>query len=369
MEHRRALDLRRLGKTRYHLALLVVAGIAAGRDDNSCCGLRLDNHIGFLKVPCGDIHKHAGEIAVQARKHRLRLRIAETCVELHHIHIGTAESHLAAFRRDHEPGIEDAAIGYATLLEFTDDRKDDLLLEFRKHMSRNNGCRAVCAHAAGVRSLIAIKDALMVLRTRKKHGVLTIDESENGTLLAVKELLYKHFGAGGTELVPDKHVVDGRLGLFSSLRNNHALACGKTVRLDDDRKSVRRKRGLCRRGISEHLGLARGNACRLHDFLGETLGSLHASAGGHRTERLDSGRLKRIHKPGAQRSLRPDNHEIRTILLAPCGQPGDIIRLQRQTLGDLCHARIARCAPELVFLRILRQTPRNRVFAPATSYN
>ena len=185
----------------------------------------------------------------------------------------------------------------------------------------------------------------------------------------MKELFDKHLSAGGTELVPDEHIVDSRLGLFSGLRNNHALAGGKTICLDDDRKSVRRKRGLCRRGINEHLGLARGNACRLHDFLGEAFGSLHASAGGHRTERLDSGRLKRIHKPGTQRSLRPYNDEIRSVLLAPCGQPGDIIRLQRQTLGDLRHARIARCAPELVFLRILRQTPCNRVFAPATSYN
>ena len=135
---------------------------------------------------------------------------------------------------DHEPGIKDTAVGDATLLEFAHDGQNDLLLDHRKPVGRNNGRRAVGAHAAGVRAPVAVEDALVVLRTRQQDGVLAVNHREDGTLFSVKELLDQDLRAGGAELVGDEHVVDRGLGVRHCLGDDNALAGGQSVRLDDN---------------------------------------------------------------------------------------------------------------------------------------
>ena len=121
------------------------------------------------------------------------------------------------------------------------------------------------------------------------------------------------------------------------------------------------------RGVRKHVRLPGGDTRRLHYLLREALGPFHPCARSDRTEGLYARRLKRIDKTCAKRSFGANHDKIGGILLAPGRYSGDIRRLKRQAFRDLRHARISGCAPKLMFLRILRQTPRDRVFAPATS--
>ena len=181
----------------------------------------------------------------------------------------------------------------------------------------------------------------------------------------MEELLDQHLGAGGTELVADEHIVNRRLCLVVRLGDDHALAGGEAVRLDDDGESVRRKCRLCLHGISEYFGLARRDACRVHDLLGEALGTFHARAGGDGTERLYPRLLQRVHEPDHQRGFGTDHDEVRFFRLRPSDNALDIVRLDRDTFCDLGDTGVTGRGIKLVLFRIVRKSPRNRMFTSA----
>ena len=56
----------------------------------------------------------------------------------------------------------------------SDDARHHLAFE----RGRQHRCRRVCAHAAGVRSLVAVEDALVILCARQRYDVLTIGKHE-----------------------------------------------------------------------------------------------------------------------------------------------------------------------------------------------
>ena len=220
------------------------------------------------------------------------------------------------------------------------------------------------AHAARVRTLVAVEDALVVLGGRKEHGVLSVHHREDRALLAMKELLDQHLGAGRAELIADKHVVDRRLGLFLRLGDNDALPRGKSVRLDDDGESVPGKRGFGLCGVRKGLGLAGRDARRIHDLLREPLRALHARARGNGTERGNALLLKGVDKTDHERSLGSDHDEIGLLGLRPGDDTRDVIRLQRDIRRHIARAGVPRCAENRMLLGILRQPPCNRMLAP-----
>ena len=104
---------------------------------------------------------------------------------------------------------------------------DGLLLE--------PGHRAVAAHAAGVGPLVAGEDALVVLRRRERHRRLAVAEDEQRDLGAGEVLLGDEHVAGAAELARHEAGLHrlARLGLV--LADEHALAGGQAVGLDDQR--------------------------------------------------------------------------------------------------------------------------------------
>ena len=183
----------------------------------------------------------------------------------------------------------------------------------------------------------------------------------------MQELLEQHLRTGGAELVCDEHVVDRGLGVRSGLGDDDALAGGETVRLDDDRQSVVRKRGLGGHGIGKGLGLAGRNARGVHDLLGEALRALQPRTGGNGAERDDAFRRERVHEPRYERRLGADHDEVRTLRLRPGDDSGNVLRLEVDVRRHGARAGVARCAEELVALRILGEPPRDGVLAPARS--
>ncbi len=90
-------------------------------------------------------------------------------------------------------------------------RVDDLL-DLGRAEARH---RRVAAHAAGVRSLVAVEDPLVVLGRRQRHDVLAVAERQQRELLALEELLQDHGGLA--EALLGEEDVDrlARLGLAS----------------------------------------------------------------------------------------------------------------------------------------------------------
>jgi hypothetical protein len=92
----------------------------------------------------------------------------------------------------------------------------------------------VGAHAAGVRTGVAVADALVVLRGRQDDVIAAGDDDENGGFFADEAVLDQDLAAGGAEFIARKHVVHSGLGFGEGLRDDDPFAGGEPVGLDDD---------------------------------------------------------------------------------------------------------------------------------------
>ena len=118
-----------------------------------------------------------------------------------------------------------------------------------------------------------------------------VAEAEEARLLAGQELLDHDFGAGAAERAVEA-VVDRRKRLGLGHRDGHALAGGKPVGLDDDRRALLADIGLRRLGVGEAaIGGGRDVLARA-EILGEALRALELRRSLRRAEDLDAGRTQ-----------------------------------------------------------------------------
>ncbi len=78
----------------------------------------------------------------------------------------------------------------------------------------------------------------MVLRRRERQHVAAVDHHDEARFLAREKVLDDDPRARRADEVAGKHRVDRRLRLGDRRRHDHALARGKTVGLDDDRRAA-----------------------------------------------------------------------------------------------------------------------------------
>ena len=225
--------LRRLVKADNILALLVRPWIPGRRQYHGRRAFRTDDDILFGKASRRRVQQRTRKHAAQARQHDLRLRVSETSVELYHL---DRRGSLALLHH-HKSGVENAAIDDAASAEFAYHRQDNLFLDEGQQIIRDDGRRRICAHAAGVRALVAVERPLVVLRTRQQHRRFAVRKSQYRALLAVEEFFEQDLGAGGAEFVGDKHIVDCSLRRLARFGDDHALARRQAVRLDDHGKA------------------------------------------------------------------------------------------------------------------------------------
>jgi hypothetical protein len=180
----------------------------------------------------------------------------------------------------------------------------------------------VGAHAAGVRSLIAVEDALVVLRRRHRHGPLAVAQREQGELLALEVLLDEH--ARVAEAPFHEHCLERGTGLVPAGRDDDALARGQPVGLEDDRVSVDRGQPVLH--VAHEGGGRGGHPGGLHDLLGERLGSLEARGGGRRAEGRHPRLAQCVDEPGHERRLRPHDDEVDGLVARRRHQPVDVLR-------------------------------------------
>ena len=104
----------------------------------------------------------------------------------------------------------------------------DDLLDLRRAEARH---RRVAAHAAGVGSLVAVEDPLVVLRRGQRHDVLAVAEGQQRELFALEELL-QHDGRRAEAPLAEEdldRLARGGLGVA----DDHALAGRQAVGLED----------------------------------------------------------------------------------------------------------------------------------------
>ena len=82
------------------------------------------------------------------------------------------------------------------------------------------------AHAAGVRALIAVEDALVILRGLERNSSLAIAEDDEADFFAFEELFDHHRKGQSGERGVDFRAI---------LRDDHAFAGGQAIGLQNDR--------------------------------------------------------------------------------------------------------------------------------------
>ena len=87
-------------------------------------------------------------------------------------------------------------------------------------------------------------------------------------------------------------------------RDDHALARGEPVGLDDDRRAVLVDVGVRRGGVAEGLVERGGNVVAHHEALGEILGGFELRRGPGRAEDLQARGAECVDHAGGQRRFR-----------------------------------------------------------------
>src|SRR6185369_14658233 len=173
-------------------SLLVMPGIAVGREDDARRGLAPPDRLGALGELAARRAEEVGqEIVLHAYEDRLRLGISEAGVELQDVRVEAAV--------ENQPHVEDSA-ETPTLLRHALER---WMHDARQHLARRAGIqedrRAVRAHAAGVRTALAVEELLVVLHGGEGDRALAVAQDHERDLVALDEALHEHAVSGRAE--------------------------------------------------------------------------------------------------------------------------------------------------------------------------
>jgi len=109
---------------------------------------------------------------------------------------------------------------------------------FFKHISSHNRCRRVSTHTAGVRTLVAFKNTLMVLRCCHWQDVVAINHTNERCFFTRKEFFDHNARTCIAKLVTCKHVINCCKCFLIGHGNDYAFTCSKTISLDHDWRTI-----------------------------------------------------------------------------------------------------------------------------------
>ena len=312
--------------------------IAAGREHDGHRGVVGDAELDPLEIPTRRGSERTEQIAVEARQDRLRLWVAEACVELEHLWPGI---------RQHQPGEQNPDERRAAAGELLDHRTVDPLHELRDLVRAETGDGRERAHPARVRARVAVADPFEVLRRCEGDDVMPVGEREDGDFVAVEQLL-DH----------DRAVVGRRraqpfVELLRGFADEDALAGGEPVHLDDTGRPRDRER------------LGRWHAGGGHDVLGEALRALDPRGSPARAEDGDPVATQRVAHAGDERRLRPDHGEVDVEAAGETQQRLGVLGPHRMAVAEGRDPGIPGRGVQCGQTRRLRQLPRQRMLATA----
>src|SRR5450830_829963 len=323
-----------------HVALVAARGVAGGGHYHGDALQRLPGCFHSGELPGGAGRAELEQVTVQARQHRLRLRIAEAAVELQDLDAGVG---------DDEAGIKHATEGDVALAQGCDDRLGDVFHGRVDGRLLEAGDRAVAAHAAGVRALVAGEDALVVLGRRQRHGVPAVAEDKQRHFGAGEELLDDNDVAGGAEVARHEAAFDRRPGFGVIVADDDALAGGQAVGLDDQRVRAVGAEGGERRleGLVAAVR-ARGHAALAHHLFGEDLAALELRRVAVGAEDGEAVLVEQVADAGHERRLRAHHREVDLLAAGEVEQRRQVFGADADVVRDLGSAGVAGGAEDAV---------------------
>ena len=262
-------------------ALGVRTGVAASGEDDGSAELGLDGDVDVVEVAVGAREHDFSEIGLGGEEGEdgLRFGVAKADVVF---------EDLGAVGGDHETGEENAAEGLLLATHALEGGLEDLLVNLVGEFLGGDVGGCVAAHAAGVRALVAVEDALVVLGEGERAERVAIAEGEDAEFVAEEELFDDNFTTSVAKGLVDHDLLKGFLGLLLGLGEDNTLASSETGSLDDNVvvDAVDVGTGLVK--VGEVLVRGRGDIVFLHEILGVGLATLETSSFLGRAEARDT---------------------------------------------------------------------------------
>ncbi len=228
------------------------------------------------------------------------------------------------------------------------------------------------AHAAGVGPSIALEQPLVVLGRRHDPEVGAVAEREDRHLGAVQSFLQQEFRSGVAESALDEDGSDRVDGVLGGFRDDHALARGQAVGLDDRNRIEGGEMGDGLVRVREGRSRTGRDAVIEQELLAVDLRSFEPGGGLRGAERPDAFRGEGVDQAVDQRILGPDRHERHALGLRQGDQAGDVggRAVDVATLGLDPGAGVSRHDEDFTNPIGLRQRPGHRVLAtPAADHH
>jgi hypothetical protein len=290
------------------------------------------------------------EVALEAVQDGLGFGIAEADVVFEDF--GTAGS-------EDEAGVEESGEGHALGTHLAEGGLDDALHDVAGLGSGEDAGIGISAHASGVRALVVIKDAFVVLRRAEGDEEVAVADADKADLLAFKELFDDEHGA---------KVLDGGGGFGLGLGDDDALSSMEAVGLDDDGQGELLyciKSLLMRSGLN---GACAGDGGAFEEVFGEDFGAFKLSGSLGGADDFEAALVELVYDSSDKRGFGADDSEVDCMSGGDFGITGDGIR-GGKTGGDLSDSGIAGGGEDLLDGRGLAETPGEGVFAAAGADN
>ena len=241
------------------------------------------------------------QIAVQAAHNRLRFRVAEAAVEF--------DGERRAVGVNHQAGIQKARELDAVGLHAAHGGQDDFVHRALINRGRYHRGGAVCAHAAGVRALVAVQQAFMVLAGGHRQNVFAVHHHDEAGFFARQIIFNHHAAAGAAHFVAQQHIVNRGVCFVQGRGHYHAFARRQTVGLNHNRRAFLADVIVRRVRLLEGLVLRGGNAVLLHERFGEIFGAFQLRRRFGAAENRQAGGTEIVHNACRQRRFGADQRE------------------------------------------------------------
>ena len=139
---------------------------------------------------------------------------------------------------DHDAGVQEAEVRRAFARERRDRGQHHLAHDALVHRRGHDRRGRIGAHAAGVRAVVAVAQALVVLRRRERQHGAAVDHRDEAGFLALEEFLDDDARRRPRRSWPANMSSRGLHGFVGGRADHHALAGGEAVGLDDERRAL-----------------------------------------------------------------------------------------------------------------------------------
>mmetsp|Transcript_30144 Transcript_30144/g.73369 ORF Transcript_30144/g.73369 Transcript_30144/m.73369 type:complete len:263 (+) Transcript_30144:837-1625(+) len=188
----------------------ILLGVALACGDDGCGVLVLELNVDLVEGSVAAGNHDLIKVGVEQREKHLRLWVSEAAVEFERL--------WALFWVKHHASIEDAnklaALGAHSINRSLENVLQDKLPEV---LCKDWGW-GVSTHTAGVWSLVAFEDALVILGSRHEHNGGAVGEGKAGGLGPAEKLFNDNFCSRVTEFFVDHDTLEILKSLLSCLR-------------------------------------------------------------------------------------------------------------------------------------------------------